>query len=400
MTQNELNFAATCITAMASQPDAQEKIRQLLLDLITAHSQPVAPDRQSCTLPKLNFTSSEINAMPKTFRTEFRAEGCTAHVRKRKCGKNSYTYDIRYRRNGYAIYVTNKNLETAKKLFLERLKTAQSLKDGPVVPKTFHSFSVFYFENVRIKKVSDKTYLTDFNRYNKHLKPYFKETDLKKITTAQCQRLLDNLQAEGKGKTSDELFSLMNGIFRYAVANHLIPYSPTDAVVHIQHQRESGSALSKAEEAELLQKVSGTPYEICFAIALYTGIRPNEYQTVCFDGTGNFIIAKNSKQKKKRGDKDVYKKIPVSPMLRPYAEKYPDLKMFTPKYLRVIFNEIMGKRHILYDLRTTFYTRCLECGVAETALKTFMGHSLGALGNAYTDLSDDYLLKEAEKIRY
>ena len=149
MTQNELNFAATCITAMASQPDAQEKIRQLLLNLITAHSEPVAPDRQSCTLPKLNFTSSEINAMPKTFRTEFRAEGCTAHVRKRKCGKNSYTYDIRYRRNGYAIYVTNKNLETAKKLFLERLKTAQSLKDGPVVPKTFHSFSVFYFENVR-----------------------------------------------------------------------------------------------------------------------------------------------------------------------------------------------------------------------------------------------------------
>ena len=172
-------------------------------------------------------------------------------------------------------------------------------------------------------------------------------------------------------------------------------YFPTDAVVPIQLQRENGSALSKAEEAELLQKVAGTPYEICFAIAPYTGIRPNEYPTVCFDRTGNFIIAKNSKQKKKRGGKEVYKKIPVSPMLRPYAEKYPDLKMFTPKYLRVIFNEIMGKRHILYDLRTTFYTRCLECGVAETALKPFMGHSLGALGNAYTDLSDDYLLKEA-----
>ena len=86
-------------------------------------------------------------------------------------------------------------------------------------------------------------------------------------------------------------------------------------------------------------------------------------------------------------------------MLKPYLEGMKTLKMPTLKYVRYSYNSILPN-HILYDLRTTFYTRCTECGVAEPALKEFVGHSLGALGNAYTDLSDEYLLKEGEKFVY
>lgn len=56
--------------------------------------------------------------------------------------------------------------------------------------------------------------------------------------------------------------------------------------------------------------------------------------------------------------------------------------------------------HILYDLRTTFYSRCKEYGVSEHALNEYMGHSLGAIGNAYTDLSDEYLLNENKKLDF
>ena len=42
----------------------------------------------------------------------------------------------------------------------------------------------------------------------------------------------------------------------------------------------------------------------------------------------------------------------------------------------------------------------MERGIADAARDEFVGHSLGALGNAYTDLSDEYLLCEGKKFQY
>ena len=101
----------------------------------------------------LKFTKKEIDSMPQHFRKEFRAGGCTVRVRKRKISKNAYSYEIRYRRNGYNICVTNKNLETVKKMFLEKLNTAKPVpKKHKTAPSSFDGFATFYFENFRIRK--------------------------------------------------------------------------------------------------------------------------------------------------------------------------------------------------------------------------------------------------------
>ena len=86
-------------------------------------------------------------------------------------------------------------------------------------------------------------------------------------------------------------------------------------------------------------------------------------------------------------------------MLAPYLKEdmeinFPSKEVFNNKFKAVLPN------HILYDMRTTFYTRCKECGIADAARDEFVGHSLGALGNAYTDLSDEYLLREGAKFQY
>lgn len=344
---------------------------------------------------QLAFTEKEINKMPKTFRKEFRTDGCTARIYKR-LSRNTYVYDIMYRRNGYKVIVSDTNLESAKKRFIEKLQTAQKVEkvNPKKIPTTFHSFAMYHFENFRKKKVKEKTYEGDINRYKKYLKPYFEEKALTKITSLECQDLIEGITNAGKGKTAEEIFSLMSIIFKAAIAHSVLQKNPLDIVVYQRHERNHGKALTKEEEKKLLKETEGTEYQLMFAIALYTGLRPNEYETARREG--DFIVANNSKRK---GGKVESKRIPITPMLKPYIKDVEEIIFYKPYTLREKFNSLF-KDHILYDLRTTFYSRCTECGVSDVAQKLFVGHSLGELGNAYTDVSDEFLLREGNKLKY
>ncbi len=342
----------------------------------------------------LKFNDKEISKMPKSFRRTFITEGKVIFYRKRKRGKlyASFTYEARYRRHGYNISVSASNLEDLKARFIEALHAGE--RGGVKIPTTFHEFATYYFENFRKRKVKPLTYENDMYRYNNHLKPAFGSTPLRRILPAQCQTLIDGYLEKGQGRTADEVYSLLNVIFKMAIAHGIITLNPLAVVVKERHEREHGKALTVSEEKLLLEKTAGTRYQLLFAVALYTGLRPNEFKTARIEG--GFIVAVNSKRK---GGKVEYKKIPVSPMLRPFLVGVQELQFPRVDYMRDKMREIVPK-HKLYDLRTTFYTRCQECGVADVARMEFVGHSLGALGDTYTDLSEEFLLKEGEKLKY
>ncbi len=262
------------------------------------------------------------------------------------------------------------------------------------VPVTFTAFATYYFENFRKKKVAEKTYYSDIKRFNRYLQPHFKETFIKKISPKDCQSLIESIASTGKGKTADEIYSLLSVIFKMAIKHGIITYNPLDVIFHVPHEHKHGKALTKNEEKALKKALDGSTLLQAFMILLYTGLRPNELATVKIDG--DFIIAVNSKKKHKRVE---YKRIPISKMLAPYLAGVDVLNLSSADYLRRKLKEILPD-HILYDLRTTFYSRCKECGISEHARNAFMGHSLGALGNAYTDLSDEFLLQEMAKFEY
>ena len=340
----------------------------------------------------VEFTDKEIKTMPKNIKRLLVLDKKRCRLRTHPSGKNTVTYEIRFRRDGFDISASGKTIELAKANFLTKCKAAESKDNNTpcAVPSTFHDFTQYYFDNFRKEKVTAATMVTDIRRYNKYLKPFFKQTPIKKITPSECKKLLDGVKEQGKGKTADELHSLLNIIFKSAIAHGIIERNPLDIVLHIQHERKNGQALTKEEEQRLKTALKGSQYLTAFMVLLYTGLRPNELLTAKIDGL--FIIAQNSKRKNKKIE---FKKIPIIKALQPFLSA--PLIVPTLDTMRRVYNKVL-QNHILYDLRTTFYTRCDEYGVTAAARDYFVGHSNGALTNAYRDLSDEYLLHESKKL--
>ena len=396
--QKILQLASRLVLAASSENE--DEVRAVSEELAAVTQQPterhggVEPLSQAGFNGFLKFTSQEVSKMPTDFKKYFRAEGCTIYYRKRRRG-NSVSYEARYRRHGYNISVSGPSLSVIKERFVQAIKDAESgQKTLRGIPATFNRFALYYFENFWKRKVTTSTYVANMYKYNNHVKPFFEEKPLTRITPKDCQTLIDNIQSKGLGKTAEEVYYMLNGIFNAAIKHNLIVYNPLDLVVHEKHEREHSSALTVKEEAQLMAAFAGTKYQLLFAIALYTGLRPNEYKTARLQE--GFIIAVNSKQK---NGKLKYKKIPVTPMLEPYLKGVNQFKFPGEKYMRKKLHEIFPDK-VLYVLRITFNTRCVECGVADVARKLFMGHSLGKLDTAYIDVSDDYLKAEGAKIKY
>lgn len=343
----------------------------------------------------LKFTKQEILKMPTKFRKYFIAADKLVHVRRRKRNKKGYyTYEARYRCGEYNISVSSTNPDKLVEKFLAAVHVVEMGNELLNVPTNFHEFATYFMETFWRRTVTAETYKNETNRYKNHIQPVFGSFPIKKITPAMCQELLDGIIAKGLGKTADEVHGRLNQIFNAAIKHGLINHNPLALVVFTAHECEHGKALTKEEERRLLELTAGTPWQLMFAVALYTGLRPNEFATARIDG--KFIVAVNSKRKNKKVE---YKKIPITPMLRPYLDGVQELRFYVPQRIREKFRALLPG-HSLKDTRETFNSRCIECGVNEYARKLFMGHSLGALGNAYTDLSDEFLIQEGNKLLY
>lgn len=343
----------------------------------------------------VEFTEKEINTMPKHIRKLLIIEKKRCRIRQHS---NKKGYEIRLRRDGYDISASGVTVELAKENFIKKLKIAKPNENvgEVIIPKTFNAFAMFYFENFRKELVAEKTFYNDLSRYKNYIYPAFKERPLLKITPADCKKLIDSIKKKGLGKTADEVYSLLNVTFKCAINHSIIDKNPLDTILHIKHEKQSGVALTKEEDsilyAELINPAHPEKYRKAIAIALFCGLRPNEYYKIV-DYKPPFIIAENSKRKNKKVE---YKRIPVIDALKPILIDGIG-KLPTEKYLRDFLKKILPN-HTLKDLRKTFNTRCKEFGVSDHARKHFMGHSLGALDGTYTELTDEYLLKEAEKL--
>ena len=318
-------------------------------------------------------------------------------------------YEKRALINGIEIYSCATSADECNRLFLQEIATKilQSNEVQPAAPRKskrilFTDFAYSWLKEIHQKKVTPETYSKDRNQFKKHIAPYFEGKTVQEITAADCKEFNLLFRQKEIDRTWENCDGLLRQIFQHAIDNELISKHPMSALKRIKSDRENGVPLSIREERNFLAAIAGTKYELVFIVSLYTGVRPCEISTVRLES--DFIIARNRKQKDVK--RVVYKKIPITPMLRPYIDRIraimPDWPALTRSedYLRQVFKKFC-KNHDFYDLRTTFSTRTQECGVPEQVVARWMGHSAKTLiGKVYTKFSDEYLLSEGNKVKY
>ncbi len=345
---------------------------------------------------KIKFTKKEIESMSKTFKREFIANGMTAHIIERPSGKRGSFYEIRYRRNGYDIAVSNKELNTAKAMFIE---ATQNLPPPESLAKNKFSFGSIADEWLKYKhgKVAEDTWKGYESQMRRFIPQKFKEKPIKSIRTSDIDELMNTLDTPRK---YEDMRIIFNSIFKYAKASGIVTYNPVEMIPFKRAERENRDRLTDGQIKTFLTNLQTPIFDKIrnFALAMYFfGLRPCEIDDEAHFENG-FLICRNRKRK---NGKKAYKKIPVPRQ----AEKFFNfnLPLKSPlSYDRTldIMKKALPEGVIPYQLRHTFASVCDE-KVKREVVELWMGDSPERLvGKTYVHYSDEFMRSEMDKVNF
>lgn len=339
------------------------------------------------------FTKKEIQNMPTL-------KDC--HIRRKENG----SYEIRYRRFGFEKSFSSKNLKDAKSKCYAWLVTLNKDLKCKVdhLPKDpqytrFIEFADNYMLTVKKPNVAAETYAKYFQKYKLYIQAPYANATFHELTPMKLQKDLSELR-ERSGRNYEDIRILLNGIFKYAIANGILLRNPLDAVFIAPHERTTGQALTYDAEKTFLNAIGGSSYESAYLIMLYTGCRPCEYASFSVNTEEDTITIANGKLK--RHQKIKTRTLPVFPMLRPYLKKIlSDSFIFKTTTLNDNLKRILPK-YTLKDLRHTFASRAIECGCNPEVVNYWQAHVIGdnMTARVYTHFSIEFQKKEAEKFVY
>ena len=348
----------------------------------------------------LSFTSQEIEEMPNELKKLFITGAVIAHVR-----KNRDSYEIRVQLRGKRISASGQNLKIAKIRFLQKLKEYErmaelTLSTAPSVSFKKYSEQWLAARDPNIKPRTHEDYVTQLNDLN----AVFGKKDLREIGQFDIMEYLNGLAKIGKARAARKRYQILKSLFEYAVVDDFIRHSPMAKVRIPVYEGETGEALTRQEELELVEKClsGGTRSGAAYIFLLYTGIRRSELATVeIIDGVWIKVVT----AKQRAGRKEKVRLIPICPRLRrllPNLEKeIGELKNLYPNRLTRTFKAWFPAHH-LHELRHTFITRAQECGISRELGSLWAGHKADntMTTNVYTHFSKEFQLQEIEKFDY
>ena len=204
---------------------------------------------------------------------------------------------------------------------------------------------------------------------------------------------------EVKPRKYEELRTLFNGIFKYAMASGILTHNPVALIKFKRSERQTRDALSEDEIKAFLGRIKAAKYDSIrqFAYVLYFfGLRPCEIDEETHR-EGEFLIARSRKRK---NGKIEYKKIPIPKDAWKMIDWNKPLTFQCGKEkFHNLFKELLeGKT--AYSLRHTFATVCQQY-VRPDIVDIWMGDSTTRLvGKVYTHFPDEFMLENMLKVQF
>ena len=354
------------------------------------------------------FTKQEIKAMPEHIRKIFIANNYIVNYR---ITSNGY-FEARVRRKGMYIEASGRDFETMRSRFLQRLTAfyerppVQPTEEltAPVVTAKTALFGDYARDWLKIKEQTTKP--STFKEYERSfrvdLEPVFGNRLLADITRNELQNYLFGIVGENKHRKAEKLALMLNCIFDVAADDYKIP-SPMAKVVLPRYQTKKGSALTYEEEAKLVrycrENADNAATDAILAL-LYFGMRQSELATMRVIDD-KWLEIETSKER--LGQDVVLRRAPFTPMARKVLPliDFEKARTTNTRTIASTIKRVLPDHHV-HELRHTYVSRCKECGVAGEVVSIWVGHSLtGTItSTVYTHYSEEFQLREAEKVNY
>lgn len=399
-TDSDQSDLAATVLKLAADSITLDTLRSLTGSAVSGKKE-VSEEEKTGTL---SFTKKELESMPKSFQKAFIYDNRIVKFR-----YYQGLFQARYRRQGYNIEVASKDFDTMKKKFIEKLIGQAEVQDIPVAdPKRRTAKTVLFADYAKdwLKLKEQTTKPSTFKEYSRmfevNLRPTFGHLHLSEITRPLVQQYLFTFVEAGKYRTAEKLKLMLNCIFDMAAEDFSIP-SPMKKVVLPSYQVRRGQALTADEEERLVKyckahkEVEGTD---ALLVLLFFGLRKSELASIeIIDG--KWLQCETSKER--LGQNVVLRKIPFTPQVKkvlPFID-FEKAKNTNLNTISTRMKRLLPERHP-HELRHTFISRCKECGVASEVVSIWAGHSLSGTitSTVYTHYSDEFQLKEAEKVIY
>lgn len=193
-------------------------------------------------------------------------------------------------------YRTTEEVEKAYSLFV--------LKNDNPINKRFDLVSEDYFNNLInvCKETTFQTYLYD---YNKHIKPFFENKYINKITTADINIWAEKLQKQNYStKYLNKIKGILKNIFNYGIKFYQLENNPVisfGSFKKLNKEKENNfkevNYITKEEFEKFISVIEDDMWKTWFITSWYTGCRKSELRALTWnniDFNQNYIHIKNN----------------------------------------------------------------------------------------------------------